>query len=87
MPQIKSQIKTVRKDEEKNKINSARKSEARNQIKKVEKLVDEGKKEEATVALNKAISLIDKLSQDNIISLNSANRKKAHLQHRVASIA
>ena len=51
------------------------------------KLVAEGKKEEATAALNAAISLLDKNSQKGIISVNSANRKKAHLQHAVAALA
>ena len=65
----------------------SQKETIRTAIKKVEALVAEGKKEEATAALNAAISLLDKNSQKGIISVNSANRKKAHLQHAVAALA
>lgn len=87
MPQIKGQIKTVRKDNEKKAINASRKSECRNAIKKAELLIDEGKKEEAVIAVRHATSLLDKLAQDGIISENSCKRKKAHLAHRVNALA
>ena len=87
MPNIKSQIKRDETNKAANLANKSAKSELRTAIKKVEALVDEGKKEEATAALNAAISLLDKNSQKGIISVNSANRKKAHLQHAVAALA
>ncbi len=87
MPNIKSQIKRDQTNKAANLANNSIKSELRTAIKKVEALVKEGKKEEATAALNHAISLLDKISQKGIISVNSANRKKAHLQHAVAQIA
>ncbi len=87
MPNIKSQIKRDQTNKAANLANNSIKSELRTAIKKVEALVKEGKKEEATAALNHAISLLDKVSQKGIISVNSANRKKAHLQHAVAQIA
>ena len=87
MPNIKSQIKRDGTNKAANAKNSAEKNRVRTAIKKVEALVKEGKKEEATAALNHAISLLDKVSQKGIISVNSANRKKAHLQHAVAQIA
>lgn len=87
MPNIKSQIKRDETNKAANLANKSAKSELRTAIKKVEALVAEGKKEEATAALNAAISLLDKISQKGIISVNSANRKKAHLQHAVAALA
>ena len=87
MPNIKSQIKRDQTNKAANLANNSIKSELRTAIKKVEALVKEGKKEEAAAALNHAISLLDKVSQKGIISVNSANRKKAHLQHAVAQIA
>ena len=80
MPNIKSQIKRDRTNEEARQANASRKSETRTAIKKVEALVAEGKKEEALALLPEAISLLDKLAQDGIIARNSASRKKAHLQ-------
>ena len=80
MPNIESQIKRDRTAKEANAKNSAAKSEIRTAAKKVEVLVAEGKKDEAKVALNHAISLLDRYSQTGVISVNSANRKKAHLQ-------
>ncbi len=87
MPNIKSQIKRDQTNKAANLANKSAKSELHTAIKKVETLVQEGKKEEAVVALNHAISLLDKLSGKGIVSVNSANRKKAHLQHAVDGIA
>lgn len=80
MPNIKSQIKRDKTNEEARKANASKKSEVRTAIKKVETLVEEGKKEEALLALKEAISLLDKLAQSGVIAKNSADRKKAHLQ-------
>lgn len=86
MPNIKSQIKRDRTNKDANAKNSAAKSRVRTAIKKVEALAKEGKKDEATIALNEAISLLDKIAQDGVIAQNNADRKKAHLQHLVADI-
>lgn len=80
MPNIKSQIKRDKTAKAANAKNAAAKSELRTAIKKVETLVAEGKKEEAKVALSSAISLLDRNAQKGVITTNSANRKKAHLQ-------
>lgn len=80
MPNIKSQIKRDRTNEEARKANAAKKTELRHAIKKVENLVAEGKKEEALAELKNAISLLDKGAQNGILTKNSADRKKAHLQ-------
>lgn len=80
MPNIKSQIKRDKTSEAARAANAAKKSELRTALKKVETLVAEGKKEEAVKAANAAIALLDRYAQQGVISSNSANRKKAHLQ-------
>ena len=86
MPNIKSQIKRDGTNKAANAKNSAEKNRGRTAIKKVEALVEEGKKEEAKAALSEAVSLIDKLAQSGIIAKNNATHKKAHLEHIVAGL-
>lgn len=80
MPNIKSQIKRDKTNEKARAINASRRSEFRTAIKKVETLVQEGKKDEALVALRSAQALLDKAAQDGVITANSSARKKAHLE-------
>lgn len=86
MPNIQSQIKRDRTSAEANAKNSAEKNRCRTAIKKVEALAKAGKKEEAEAALREAMGLLDRLAQKGIISKNSADRKKAHLQGVVAAL-
>lgn len=79
MANIKSQEKRIDIYARNEKLNSSKKSCVRKQIKKVENFVKEGKKAEASEALKTAISLLDKYAQDGALTVNSANRKKAHL--------
>ncbi len=86
MANIKSQEKRISIYARNASFNGTRKAEIRTASKKVETLANEGKKEEAANALKVAISLLDKYSQDGAITVNSANRKKAHLSRVVAAI-
>lgn len=86
MANIKSQIKRNKTNEKANDINVARKSELKTAIKKVEAAVKDNKKDEAVVLLKDAVSLLDRYSQLGTISVNSANRKKAHLTKAVNSL-
>ncbi|MCR5348823.1 MAG: 30S ribosomal protein S20 [Bacilli bacterium] len=86
MPNIKSVIKRTKTSEKARQDNASKKSEVRSAIKKVELLAQEGKKPEAEAALHEAISLLDKAAQSGVLALNSANRKKAHLQALVAKL-
>ncbi len=86
MANIKSQEKRTEIYARNNARNNSRKSETKTAIKKVEALVKDGKKEEAVIALRKAISLLDKLAQDGIVSVNGANRKKGQLEAAVAKL-
>lgn len=86
MANIKSQIKRNKTNEKANDINVARKSELKTAIKKVENAVKANKKDEAISLLKDAVSLLDRYSQLGTISVNSANRKKAHLTKAVESL-
>ena len=86
MANMKQQIKRYKNDNKKRAKNASYKSALKTCIKKVLAEVEAGNKEAAVVEVNKAISLLDKLSQDGIISTNSANRKKAHLQGELAAL-
>ena len=86
MANIKSQIKRVETNEQARQANSAFKAEARTAIKKVETLVAAGKKDEAEKARREAVSLLDRLAQEGVISTNSCARKKAHLAKAVLAM-
>ena len=86
MANIKSQIKRDRTSAEAHAKNSAEKNRCRTAIKKVEALVKEGKKPEAEAALKEAISILDSHARTGVLTKNSADRKKAHLQAAVAAL-
>ena len=86
MANIKSEQKRLEVRRRNNARNSAAKSETRTAIKKAEAALAAGNKEEATKLVNAALSLLDKLGQANIISVNSARRKKAHLQKELGKL-
>ena len=86
MPNIKSQIKRDATNKAANAKNSAEKSRVRTAVKKVNADVAAANLAEAEVALNEAISLIDKAAQSGVIKKNTANRKKAALQKAVAAL-
>ena len=79
MANIKSQTKRIEISARNKERNKAHESELKTAIKKVEAFVKAGKKEEANSALKEAISLLDRNAQRGVITVNSANRKKAHL--------
>lgn len=86
MANIKSQEKRIEIAEKRNEKNSAEKSRAKTAIKKVEEEVAKKDKEAATAALKVAVSELDKLAQKGVLTGNSVNRKKAHLEHIVAGL-
>ena len=87
MANIKSQIKRDRTNAEAHAKNSSEKNRARTAVKKVEAACKEGKKPEAEAALKEAMSVLDSLAGAGILTVNSVNRKKAHLQAEVAKLA
>lgn len=83
MPNIKSSVRSVKTDAERNAANSAAKSELRKAGRKVVAQAAAGSKEEAKATLVKASSLLDKAAQKGIIHKNAAARKKSRLAKKV----
>ena len=79
MPNIKSAKKIVIIAEARREKNAAAKSTLRTAVKKYEQAVAAGNKEEAKVLLAKAIGLLDKAAQNNLIHKNTAARQKSRL--------
>ena len=83
MPNIKSAKKRVLVNKKKNSENKMIKTQVKTAIKKVEALVNEGKIDEAKVALNDTFSIIDSACSKGILHKNNAANKKAKLSKKV----
>lgn len=83
MANIKSAKKRVKTIKKKNILNNNVKSSMKTAIKKLEKLIQEGKKEEAKLALNNVIKKIDKAFVAGIIKKNTSSRNKSRLAKKV----
>ena len=79
MPNIKSAKKRVIVAEIRRQKNAAAKSALRTAIKKYEQSLKAGDKEQALPLLTKAISMLDKAAQSNLIHKNAAARQKSRL--------
>ena len=83
MPNIKSAKKRVLVSNKKAVQNKMIKNEVRTYVKKVELLVNEGKTEEAKLALNETFSVIDSAVSKGVLHRNNAANKKAKLSKKV----
>ncbi len=83
MPNIKSAKKRVLVNEKKTEQNKNIRSEVKTEIKKVLALINEGKLEEAKVAMSTAYSVIDAACSKNIYHKNNAANKKAKLAKKL----
>ena len=83
MPNIKSAKKRVLVSNKKAAQNKMIKNEVRTYVKKVELLVNEGKTEEAKLALNETFSVIDSAVSKGVLHRNNADNKKAKLSKKV----
>lgn len=83
MPNIKSAIKRVKTNNERNAHNSAIKSAMRSAIKKVDALVLTNDADNAKVALVDASKKIDKAAQSGLVHKNTAARYKSRLAKSV----
>lgn len=83
MPNIKSAKKRVIVNDKKTELNKAVRSEVKTAMKKVEVLLNEGKIDEAKVALSEAFAVIDAAAGKNIYHKNNAANKKAKLAKKV----
>jgi len=79
MPITKSAKKALRQSARRYQQNLARKVAYKASVKKVRALALEGKVKEASTALHEAYKALDKAAKTNVISKNTAARKKSRL--------
>lgn len=84
-PITKSAKKALRQSKKRRQRNLRRLSIMRENIKKVRKLVEENKKEEALKLLPQTYKAIDKAAKTNVIKKNTAARKKSRLTKMIQS--
>jgi len=79
----KSAIKAVRQSERKRVRNRRVVSSTRTYVKKVRTALDAGDADQARVALQQAVSALDKAAQKGIINKNAAARRKSRLMRQL----
>lgn len=75
--------KRIRSSARRRERNRLFRSRARTFIKKTDRLIAEGKLEEAAQAAQQAISALDKAAVKGVINKNNAARRKARLMRRL----
>jgi len=86
MPNTKSAMKAMRQNIKRRKRNLNAKNNYKDELKEIKKLILAGKKSEASDAMKKVMSALDKASKNNIIHKNTASRKKSRLAKAIAKI-
>lgn len=86
MPNIKSAKKRVLTSAKKETNNNLVESRMKNSMKKLEKVILEGNKEEATKQLNVTLKNIDKAQSAGLLHKNTAARRKSGLTKKVNNI-
>ncbi len=79
MANTKSALKQARQNEKRRLRNRVYRSAARTYVKKVRRLIEEGKLEEARVAMVSAVKALDKAAEKGILHKNNAARRKSRL--------
>ena len=79
MPIKKSAKKALRQSKRRGLANLKRKNEAKNIVKKISKLINAKKNEEAKKLIPLAYKAIDKAAKKGVIKKNSASRKKSRI--------
>lgn len=80
MPNIKSSIRSVKTDAERNARNSSAKSAVKTAARKISA---DSQTADLPALLGKAVSLIDKAAKKGVLHKNTAARKKSRLAKRV----
>ena len=83
----KNALKAYRQDLVRRERNRGKRTRLRHALKSLRAAIDEGKTDEARVALTGTVSLIDKLAAKGIIHDNAAARYKSRLTKRLAGAA
>lgn len=86
MPNIKSAIKRVKTNDNRNAQNTADKSAMRTTVKKVEAAITVNDSAAAKDALKTAASSLDKAAAKGLIHKNAAARKKSRLMKKINAL-
>lgn len=81
-----SSKKRIRQNEKHRLRNKTVRTRTRSFIKRAHLAIEEGNPENATVAVNKAISEIDRAKSKGILHRNNAARRKSRLMKRLAPV-
>ena len=84
MPNTESAIKAVRSSARKHARNRVYRSRARTYVKRARELIEEGRLEEAEVAVRTAASELDRAAHKRVIHPNNAARRKSRLMQRLS---
>ena len=87
MPNIKSQIKRMRKSEEQRQRNKSVKSALKTDIKKFEAALQSGDSETARDSYADASRALDKAASKGVIHKNKAANKKSRMSHDLKSLS
>lgn len=79
--------KRARQQEKRRQHNASLRSRMRTHIKKVQKAVDAGDRTAAAQALEKAVPVIDAMTNKGIVHQNKAARHKSRLNRKVKALA
>lgn len=83
MPITTSAKKALRGSKRKKAFNDRNKKQVKESIKKVERLVKEGKKDDAVKLVSSAFAVIDKAAKRGVIKKNTAARRKSLVSRMV----
>ena len=83
MPNTKSAIRRVRRVKKQTTVNRSRKGKYRSAIKQMEKLIKEGKKNEAKKFFPKFQSVLMQVAKSKIISKKTAARKISRVSKKI----
>jgi small subunit ribosomal protein S20 len=86
MPIIKSEIKSLRQNKKRRIKNLTYLKKMRLLLKEENKLIDDGKKEDAKALLPKIYKALDKAAKENVIKKNTAARRKSRITIKVQKI-
>ena len=87
MPNIKSQIKRLRKSEEQRLRNKSVKSRIKTNISRLKRSLEDKNKEEAQKHLLTAVRSLDKAASKGVIHRNQASNKKSKLMKKLKTLA
>ncbi len=87
MPNTKSAKKAMRSSARKQTYNESTKAKVRTEIKTIQKLIADGKKNEAAAKMKEVMSVLDKAVKKNVVKKNTASRRKARFSRAIAKLA